>query len=155
MTAGIAANKPYLFTVSFDVDDISIGAAIAVVRKLLPTMAKEWTLLTKDELAEEESLAPQVPTYSLEDVNAAREEGRRKGYEAGMSEAGRGIDHSFDIRGRTTMETIGAHFQKLAAEQSLANAKIERESIGAAIAVAMITIGKSLIWRTCSCPNYG
>ena len=108
MTAGIAANKPYLFTVSFDVDDIR-----------------------KDELAEEESLAPQVPTYSLEDVNAAREEGRRKGYEAGMSEAGRGIEHSIE----TTMETIGAHFQKLAAEQSLANAKIERESIGAAIAV--------------------
>ena len=108
MATVFSTDTPYLFNVSFDVPDPETSA-----------------------LDEDEAVEPQLPTYSLEDVKAAREEGRRKGHEAGLSEAGRGIENALNA----TMETLAAHFKTLTSEQTKANAEIEREGIGAAIAI--------------------
>jgi flagellar biosynthesis/type III secretory pathway protein FliH len=82
----------------------------------------------------EEEEAP--PTFSEEELHAAREDSYKQGLQIGLQEAAIGIEQQV----ATTLEVLGATLDRLSEQQQQANELIARETIDLAIAA----VGKIL-----------
>ena len=88
-------------------------------------------LLDEDEVAlKKEEEEEEVPTFSEEELQAAREVAYQEGMQAGLQEAMNGIEKQVSA----TLEVVGATLGRIDEQQKIANDMIARETIDLAIA---------------------
>ncbi len=88
-------------------------------------------LLNEDEVAlKKEEEEEEVPTFSEEELQAAREAAYQEGMQAGLQEAMDGIKQQVSA----TLEIVGATLGRIGEQQEIANEMIARETVDLAIA---------------------
>ena len=89
-------------------------------------------LLDEDEvnLKKEEEEEEEVPTFSEEELQAAREVAYQEGMQAGLQEAMNGIEKQVSA----TFEVVGATLGRIDEQQKIANEMIARETVDLAVA---------------------
>jgi flagellar biosynthesis/type III secretory pathway protein FliH len=100
--------RPFIFEQSFDI------------------LVSQEELETIEQKEEEEA----APTFSEEELRAAREDSYKQGLQVGLQEATTGIEQQV----ATTLEVLGATLDQLSEQQQIANELIARETIDLAIA---------------------
>ena len=89
-------------------------------------------LLNENEvdLKKEEEEEEEVPTFSEEELQAAREAAYQEGMQAGLQEAMHGIEQQVSA----TLDVVGATLGRIGEQQKVANEMIARETVDLAIA---------------------